>query len=320
LKRKFDAWEIALGALAMAVLVLPAQARASRFSAGQTSEKKSTQIVVDEIGRRVTIPIEVHRIVSIAPSVTETVYAIGADARLVGDTDYCQVPPEARAKPHVGAVVSPSVEAIVALKPDLVLGAMINREQTVDALEHLGIPVYMTDPRSVDGLLDSIVRLGEILGEAARGHELAARLRTRLAAVQTAIAGQPPIRVLFVVQEDPLISIGQNTFIADALRHAGAESVVETKKDWPLVSLEYVVRAQPEYLVFAGDHGDEVPTASDLRARPVWRDLSAVKKGKIAIVTDEVDRPDPGLIDAIETLAKALHPGAFPNSASGSAH
>jgi iron complex transport system substrate-binding protein len=136
-----------------------------------------------------------------------------------------------------------------------------------------------------------------------------------LAAIQTALAGQPHCRVLFVVWDDPLISIGPHTFIADALRRAGAESVVETTQDWPHVSLESIVHSQPDYLIFAGDHGDEIPQLSDLRARPVWRDLSAVKQGNIALMSGEVDRPSPGLIDAIESLAKQLHSSAFANSA-----
>jgi iron complex transport system substrate-binding protein len=316
LKRKFHARRITFGVLALAAVALPTQAAGTdRASTAQTSEKNSSQIVVDEIGHHVVVPNDVRRIVSIAPSVTETVYAIGADSRLVGDTDYCDFPPDARTKPHVGGVINPSLEAIAALKPDLVLATTtINREETVDALDHLGIPVYTTDPHTIDSLLAGIARLAGILGVAQHGEELVAHLRGRLDAVRTAIAGQPPSRVLFVVWDDPLISIGQNTFIADALRRAGAESVVDAKQDWPHVSLESVVHAQPEYLIYAGDHGDDVPKISDLRARPVWRDLNAVKQGKIAVVSSEVDRPDPGLIDAIETLAKMLHPAAFANS------
>jgi iron complex transport system substrate-binding protein len=168
-------------------------------------------------------------------------------------------------------------------------------------------------------LLAGIEHLAGILGIAQQGNELVASLRARLATIQTAIAGQPRCRVLFVVWDDPLISIGPHTFIADALRRAGAESVVETTQDWPHVSLESIVRSQPNYLIFAGDHGDEIPKLSDLRARPVWRDLNAVKQGNVALMSGEVDRPSPGLIDAIENLAKQLHPSAFEKSAEGNA-
>jgi len=295
--------------------------RANAAIAHQAADAASdSRIVVDETGRYVTVPADVRRIVSLAPNLTETIYALGAESRLAGDTDYCDVPPDARTKPHIGSILSPSLEAIVGLKPDLVLASTtINRRETVDALEQLGVAVYSTDPHTIDGLLAGIEHLAGILGIAPQGHKLVARLQARLAAVQTALAGQPRSRVLFVVWDDPLISIGPHTFIADALQRAGAESVVETAQNWPHVNLESIVHSQPEYLIFVGDHGDEIPTLADLRARPVWRDLNAVKQGKIAVVSGEVDRPSPGLIDAIENLAKQLHPSAFANSAAGGA-
>ncbi len=298
-----------------------AAARATQEPAPASARPtRDSQIVVDETGRRVAVPADVRRIVSLAPNLTETIYALGAESRLAGDTDYCDVPADARTKPHVGSIMSPSLEAIVGLKPDLVLATTtINRRETVDALEHLGVPVYTTDPHSVDDLLAGIEHLAGILGIAPQGHELVTGLEARLATIQAALAGQPRCRVLFVVWDDPLISIGPKTFIADALRRAGAESVVETTQNWPHVSLESIVHFQPEYLIFVGDHGDAVPTLADLRARPIWRDLNAVKQGKIALVSGEVDRPAPGLIDSIGNLAKQLHPSAFANSAAGSA-
>jgi iron complex transport system substrate-binding protein len=325
LNRKVHAWQIGFVALTLATGLFAAHAAASTRATQDSTpvsphSTRESHVVVDETGRHVTVPAEVRRIVSLAPNLTETIYALGAESRLAGDTDYCDVPADARAKPHVGSVISPSLEAIVGLKPDLVLATTtINRPETADALEHLGVPVYSTDPHTIDGLLAGIEHLAGILGVAQQGRELVARLQARLAAVQTVLAGQPRSRVLFVVWDNPLISIGPHTFIADALRRAGAESVVETTQDWPHVSLESVVHSQPDYLIFVGDHGDEVPALSDLRARPVWRDLNAVKQGNIALVSGEVDRPSPGLIDAIEILAKQLHPSAFENSAAGKA-
>jgi cobalamin transport system substrate-binding protein len=323
-RRKFNARQIGFAVLMLAAGLFAAHAaasaRATQESAPTSSHStRESQTVIDETDRHVTVPADVRRIVSLAPNLTETIYALGAESRLAGDTDYCDVPPDARTKPHVGSILSPSLEAIVGLKPDLVLASTtINRRETVDALEHLGVAVYSTDPHSIDDLLAGIEHLAGILGIAPQGHELVERLQARLAAVQTALADQPRSRVLFVVWDDPLISIGPHTFIADALRRAGAESVVETTQNWPHVSLESIVHSQPEYLIFVGDHGDNVPTPSDLRARPVWRDLNAVKQGNIAVVSGEVDRPSPGLIDAIENLAKQLHPSAFANSAAES--
>jgi iron complex transport system substrate-binding protein len=118
--------------------------------------------------------------------------------------------------------------------------------------------------------------------------------------------------VLFVVWQEPLISIGQNTYIADALRHGGAESVLPTKQDWPKASWEEVVHLQPEYLVFASAKPEEITaTLAGLRNQPGWRDLKAIAENKIVIVSDAINMPAPRLVDAIEELAKHLHPEAF---------
>ena len=120
------------------------------------------------------------------------------------------------------------------------------------------------------------------------------------------------VHVLFVVWLDPLITIGQNMFIADALRWAGAESVVLSKQNWPQISIEEVVRLRPEYIVFAGGHAESAgKELADLRARPVWRDLDAVETGHVVRLDEEALRPSPGLIDAIEQLAQAVHPEVF---------
>ncbi len=319
--RIFGARQIRIGGMIFAAACLAAFPAAQCATARAADAPQAAQIVVDETGRRVAVPAEVRRIVSLAPNLTETIYALGAESRLAGDTDYCDVPAAARAKPHVGSPLSPSLEAIVGLKPDLVLATTtINRRETVDALERLGVPVYSTDPHSVEGLLAGIEHLASVIGIPQQGRELVGSLKSRLDALETALAERPRCRVLFVVWDDPLISIGPHTFIADALHYAGAESVVDSKQDWPPVSLEAVVHMRPEMLIFAGDHGQGTPELADLRARPGWRDLDAVKGGHVAVISGEVDRPAPGLIDAIEDLARQLHPSAFEKSATGSAH
>ncbi len=186
-----------------------------------------SRVVTDEVGRSVTIPAQVRRIVSLAPNLTETIYALGLEDRLAGDTDYCDVPAAAKAKPHIGSPQNPSIEAIVALHPDLVLATTsINLRQTADALARLGVPVYTTDPHAVRGMVDSFGRMADLIGASQQGAALVAGLDARLDTLHTRLADIPLVHVLFVVWLDPLISIGQKTFIADALRWAGAESVV----------------------------------------------------------------------------------------------
>src|SRR5487761_1497731 len=277
--------------------------------------KKMTREVIDETGRRVAVPVDGRRIVTLAPNLTEIVYALRAQDRLVGVSNYSDYPAAAKAKPRVGMQLNPNLEAIFAARPDIVLVAAVNRFETVDALARLGIAVYGTDPHTVEGTLASIEHIGGVIGASVQAESVVANLRKRLDALKAKLVGVPPARVLFVVWQDPLTSLGTHTFIADALRFADAQSVVEAKQDWPQISLEEVVRLNPDYLVFAsghfGDAGARAQRLAELRSEAGWRELNAVREGHVAVISDEINLPAPGLIDAIEQLARQLHPSVF---------
>jgi iron complex transport system substrate-binding protein len=267
--------------------------------------------VKDDMGRSVRVPQTISRIVSLAPNLTETIYALGLQDHLVGDTDQCDYPLDAKKIPKVGGVINPSIEEVISLHPDLVLVAAVNRFETVRALDDLNIPVYETDPHTVEEIVASTTKLADVLGAPQNGVTLAAELQQRLTDLQTRLADQTARRVLFVVWTDPLISIGKSTFIADALKKAGALSIVESAQDWPHLSLEEVVRLQPEYLIFTSENDEKAPDQSALALLPGWRSLEAVKNHKFATISDAIDRPAPRLVSAIEDLAHQLHAGAF---------
>ncbi len=247
--------------------------------------------VTDEAGRMIRIPRIPQRIVSLTPNLTETLYAFGLQDRLVGDTNYCDYPEDAQHKPKVGNVINPSLEAIVALHPDLVLATkMSNRLETVRSLADVGIPSYTTDPHTVAEIISSMQRLADILGVPEVGNALTKDLQRRLDDLQRRLAPLPPRHVLFVTWTQPLMSIGKDTFIADALRYAGAESIVDAQ-GWPQVSLEEVARIQPDFLVFAGNHTETMPVGVEaLSGLPGWRILDAVRNHRY-IMTSDADRP-----------------------------
>lgn len=305
---------IALALAFLLALALPARGREQGTAIKPEPSSSALLEVTDETGRRVKVPQPVRRIVSLAPSLTETLYALGVQDRLVGVTDSCDYPPEARRKPRVGGPMNPSLEQVIALKPDLVVMAKTaNRLETVEALERLSVAVYGTDSHSVEDVLISTEQLAGLIGVQEEGAALVAGLRARLDQLQRALGDRAPRRVLFVVWLDPLISAGPRSFVGDALRWAGAQTVIGTKQDWPHVSLEEVVRLQPEYLVFASSHPEQAShDFQALRQKPGWRILEAVRKRRIALISDAVNRPAPRLIDAIEELARQLHPDAFP--------
>jgi iron complex transport system substrate-binding protein len=284
--------------------------------AGQTNPSQGalsgTRELTDEIGRKVRLPREVNRVVSLAPNLTEIVFALGDADHLAGDTDYCDYPPEALRKPHVGGTVNPNLEEVVALMPDVVLATSINRRETVSALDRIGLPVFVTDPHSVDEMIATVEHIGGALGVEKSAAALAGDLRARLADLDRRLAGAAPRRVFFVVWTSPLMSAGSNTFIVDAIRRAGGRSVIETKEEWPHISMEEIVRLQPEFLVFANANAGEAERDIDeLRTRPGWRDLEALRRGNVVVVSDSINRPAPRMVGAIEQLARALHPDAF---------
>ena len=278
-----------------------------------------TREVSDELGRKIQVPQNIRRVVSLAPSITETLYALGLQDRLVADSDFCDYPPEAKQKPHVGGTISPSIETIVSLHPDVVLVTKgINRLDTVNSLASLGIPSYSTDAHSVAEILTSTQRLADLMGAKQAGDILATAMRRELAETQGRVAPYPPRRVLYVVWPQPLISIGQDTFIADALRYSGAVSVVDEPQSWPQISLEEVARIQPEFLVFSGSHMASASVTIDgLAESPGWRILNAVREHRYADTSDAIERTSPRIVSAIAELAKQFHPEAFAGAGVG---
>ena len=303
-----------LALVSMMVAFSPANAQLSSKPPAIPGEQMHE--VVDEFGRTVRVPLVPSRIVSLAPSLTETIYALGVQDRLVGDTDFCDYPADAQKKPKVGGAVNPNLEQIAALRPDLVLVTKeLNRMETLRALDTLGIPAYATDARTVDDILTTTLKLADLLGVPDAGKRVTADLRARLAALHDNLHATPPTRVLFVVWTEPLISVGKQTFIADAIRKADGVSIVDAAQDWPQISLEEVARLQPEYLVFAASHSETGARDFDALAnRPGWRILDAVRNRHFAVISDAVNRPAPRIVSAIEDLAHQLHPAAFPEN------
>lgn len=299
--------------VAAMVIFFAATFSLAAHAAMQGGDAPALHEVTDETGRVVKLPVAVRRIVSLAPSLTETVYALGLQDKLVGDTEFCDYPPEATKKHKVGGAINPSLEEIALLKPDVVLVVKsLNRLETVRGLEQLGIPVYSADPHDVNGVLTSMNKLSTLLGAEDAGAALDAKLRGRLATIHAKLKSVAPTPVLFVVWTEPLQSVGRKTFLADVLIHAGAASVVDSQQDWPKYSLEEAVRLQPEFLVFASSHSEAVKNDVDaLAVRPGWSAMNAIKQRKIAVVSDAINRPGPRIVDAVEELARQLHPEAF---------
>lgn len=270
------------------------------------------QRVVDETGRVVEVPAHPQRIVSLAPNLTEILFALDLGERVVGVTDACDYPPAARQLPRVGSVVSPSLERIVSLGPDLVLATTAgNRRETVAALERLGVPVYATNPHSLLSTFASIEHIARLTGSEQPGRALVEALQHRLDDVRARTRGLPRPSVLFVVWFEPLITAGRNTFIQDAIHLAGGDSISgELHEDWPHLSLEEVIRRNPDIVVTAQGPGME-QRIREISGQAGWRELKAVRTGRLIVLDDKALRPSPRLVEVVEAMARAFHPEAF---------
>lgn len=267
--------------------------------------------VTDEAGRPVQLAVKINRVISLAPNLTEIVYAIGAGDLLVGNTTYCDYPEQAKSVRKVGDTMQPNIEAILALRPDLILISTSSQLEafTRQLAEH-NIPVFVTDPHDLEGVLRSIENLGKLLDRPQQTEQLISNLRQRTAAVEKAVFSSKSVRVFYQLSAEPLYTAGRDAFVTDLIRRAGGASVTENVPEaWPRFSEEAAVAAKPEAIILptgGSMGGANSDVAGGLRKAP------AVVNGKvIKIDGDLLVRPGPRAIDGLEQIAHALHPEAF---------
>jgi iron complex transport system substrate-binding protein len=263
------------------------------------------------------------RIVSLIPSVTEILFAVGAGDAIVGVTTYCTYPPEARQKPKVGDLFSVSVEGVVALKPDLVVATRDNPMDVIQGLRALRIPVFVDDPQTIDEVLQSIRRVGQLTGRTARADSLIAAYQKRLNAVDDIVRNIPADQRPSVFVGNPLNAEhwtpGPGTFTTDIIARAGGRNIADDLKSrtWGVYSFEQIIAKNPEVILASTEADQEAEALREkIVARaagiPGWKDIRAVKNSRILVLSVEwLFRPGPRVILAVEQLAAALHPARF---------
>jgi iron complex transport system substrate-binding protein len=264
--------------------------------------------VVDDLRRTVTLPHPAERIVSLAPSITECLFALGAADQVKGVTDFCNYPPEAGLKPHVGGMINPSIEAVVGLEPDLIVLSMEgNIREDFRRLTSFGTPVFVSNPRTLEGIYGSLRALGTLTGKEESARRFVAGLTSRENAIRSAAEGKPPVRVLLFVSVQPLMCAGSNTFIDELLRVAGGMNIASRAHGtYPPYSRENVITDDPEVIIVTSDI---LARGAALTALfPEWGSVDAVRKGRVfRIDADIVSRPGPRALDALEKLFHILH-------------
>lgn len=272
-----------------------------------TGSCAAQRTVRDELGRKVVLPETPRRIVSLAPSITDTVYALGAGPDVVGVSNYTKYPEEAAKKAKVGEPLNPSIETIVALHPDLVLAIEdMNRAETVEQLERLGIPTFVIHPRGISGIYASISNLGNVLDRKKGADDLLTSLQSRERQVRERVKGKPGPRVFFLLWPDPVMTAGKNAFITELIEIAGGKSVTDDiARDWPQIGLEAVLARKPDSLILV--RGSQL-TIEDLKEKPGWNNLEAVRANRVFYVDDRILHPSPAAFDALEDLANQFRP------------
>ena len=267
----------------------------------------------DEVGRTVEVSGPPQRIVSVAPNVTEILFALGLEDRLVGVSNYCQYPPQAKKIEKIGGYINPSLEKIVALRPDLVVGIAEGDLRTfVDKLAGLKVPVYITNPRDALEVLTSIRKIGEVTFAPEPARRIVRSMEEKIGSIRDKAQGRRRPRVLHILDFNPLISAGKGTFVDDLIRLGGGRNVAEAATGkYPRFSMEEVLVQDPEVILLASMKSGD-PLVKQRRWWERWKTISAVKQGRVYVLdSDLIHRPSPRMAEGLEKVAKAIHPEAF---------
>jgi len=276
-------------------------------------EQPAARTVTDELGRKMVVPENLERVVSLAPSITEIIFALGKEDLLKGVSLFSDYPAAAKKLPRVGSYVHLDLEKIVALKPQLCIGIKDgNPIAVVRKLERLGIPVYAVDPRDLNAVLDTILQLGRLLGADQKAHAIVSDMRTRMDRVKSRVAtiSHKP-RVFFQIGVSPIVSAGTQTYIHELIVMAGGRNLAKGPVPYPRYSREQVLGLSPDVMIITS----MARGASFERVKKEWSkwpSMPAVRNNRIVLMDSNLcDRPTPRLIDGLEHVAKAIHPDLY---------
>jgi len=268
----------------------------------------------DDMGREVYLGSIPQRIVSLAPSHTEILFALGLGDRVVGVTRYCNYPEEAKEKEKVGGFIDIDLEKVIALKPDLILAFGTLQNSLVTELEERGQTVFWLYPYTVNDILESFERIGKLTGSSTAAQQLGKRIEARIKAVDARLKDIPDQErptVFRVMGLEPLGTIGGDAFQTDVYHLAGGKNIfADTDKDYFQLELETLIELDPDIIVICGE--DEEQAKARIRSQEGWEGLTAVKADRIVVIScDLICRPSPRIAQTIEQLAREFHPERF---------
>jgi len=271
------------------------------------------RVLIDQAGREVTVPGYPERIVSLAPNITEILFAMNAGDRVVGVTVYSDYPKEAASIPVVGTYITPNLEAIVALKPDLVIAtADGDKKEALAILETFGIPVYVINPKGIDAVIDTVVEIGGLVGEEATARGVADEMSRVVRDVEGSVKDLDPVSVLMVLDVEPVITVGTEAFPHELICRAGGVNAAGAQRiRYPRISLEAVIVSAPEVIIIP-TMSFESDTDRAVAFFTAYPTIPAVMHERIHVIeADLVTRPGPRIVYGLREIAAVLHPEAF---------
>ena len=264
----------------------------------------------DVLGRKVSLAKDPMRIIPLAPNLTEILYYLGLEERVVGVTDFSSYPAAALEKPRVGSYINLNVEKIISLSPELVIGTRDgNSSGDVKLLEQAGIPVFIVNPRNVESVISTVALIGSICGIPEKAALLAAELTRRFESVRSAIQSQKKPLVFLQINIVPIMTVNKTTVHDDLIRLAGGVNMTaEEPITYPRISVEEVIRKEPEVIIISSmERGGRFETAKKNWMQ--WTSIPAVKSKRVYLIdSDLIDRPSPRIIDGLEAMARIIHP------------
>jgi iron complex transport system substrate-binding protein len=262
--------------------------------------------VVDDSGATLRLAQPAQRIVTLAPHLAETVFAAGAGDKLVGTVEFSDFPEAVNTLPKVGGYSRLDLEAIAALKPDLIIGwSSGNAPAHIEKLRALGFPVYISQPNQIGDVANEIERIGILAGTERVGHAAATRFRERLADLQKRYSSRPTVRTFYQIWKEPLMTIGGKQIISDVVRLCGGENVfAQLETMAPTVTVEAVIAANPEAIVASGMNAARPEWLDDWKR---WTSITAIARDNLFFVPPElIQRHTPRLLDGAERLCRHL--------------
>ncbi|MBU0996117.1 MAG: cobalamin-binding protein [Proteobacteria bacterium] len=269
--------------------------------------------VTDQLERTVIVPDHPKRIVSLAPSITEIVFAIGRGSLLKGVTQFSNYPKAARQIASVGSYIHLDVEKIVVLNPDLCIAVKDgNPKSAVDKLDGLGIPVYAVDPNNLESVMTALIEIGNLLNAEIEAKKIVADMQARINRVKENISKATHIPKVFLqIGISPIVSVGTQTFLHELIVLAGGKNLSEGPIPYPRYSKEQVLSLSPEIIIITSMEREKTFDQAK-KEWSTWSDLPAVKNDRILIAdSDILDRATPRLVDGLELIARLIHPELF---------